>query len=189
MLQAPVMTAAGQGVIGGRHRLAREHARRQLWGEADVVLAVGTRLQPQPLSWGIDDDAEDHPDGYRQEEVGRKHRPEIGIVGDAAAKLGLAAGWASTPPSATAARGRRDEAGRDQGAARQAGAAGAYLEAIRAALPEDGILVDELTQIGYVARLAFPVYKPRAFLRGYQGTLGYGYATALGAKVASPTRR
>ena len=31
-----------------------------------------------------------------------------------------------------------------------------YLEAIRKALPEDGILVDELTQMGYAARLAYP---------------------------------
>ena len=63
----------------------------------------------------------------------------------------------------------------------------AYLEAIRKALPEDGILVDELTQMGYVARLAWPTYKPRTFLSpGYQGTLGWGYATSLGAKVAKP---
>ena len=37
----------------------------------------------------------------------------------------------------------------------------AYLEAIRAELPEDGIFVDEFTQVGYVSRLAFPVYAPR----------------------------
>jgi acetolactate synthase-1/2/3 large subunit len=63
----------------------------------------------------------------------------------------------------------------------------AYLEAIRKALPEDGILVDELTQMGYAARLAYPTYKPRTFLSpGYQGTLGWGYATSLGVKVAKP---
>jgi acetolactate synthase-1/2/3 large subunit len=63
----------------------------------------------------------------------------------------------------------------------------AYLEAVRAALPEDGIFVDELTQMGYAARVGFPVYRPRTFLTaGYQGTLGWGYATALGAKVAKP---
>jgi acetolactate synthase-1/2/3 large subunit len=63
----------------------------------------------------------------------------------------------------------------------------AYLDAIRKALPEDGILVDELTQMGYAARLAYPTYKPRTFLStGYQGTLGWGYATSLGAKSARP---
>ena len=40
----------------------------------------------------------------------------------------------------------------------------AYLDAIRAELPEDGIFVDEVTQVGFAARLALPVYKPRTFL-------------------------
>ena len=61
----------------------------------------------------------------------------------------------------------------------------AYLEAIRKALPEDGILVDELTQMGYAARLAWPTYKPRTFLSpGYQDNLGWGFATALGVQDA-----
>ena len=60
-----------------------------------------------------------------------------------------------------------------------------FLEAIRAELPEDGIYVDEVTQIGFAARLALPVYKPRTFLSpGYQDNLGWGYATALGAQDA-----
>jgi acetolactate synthase-1/2/3 large subunit len=60
-----------------------------------------------------------------------------------------------------------------------------YLEAIRDELPEDGILVDEVTQLGFAARLAFPVYKPRTFLSpGYQDNLGWGFATALGAADA-----
>jgi acetolactate synthase-1/2/3 large subunit len=54
-------------------------------------------------------------------------------------------------------------------------------------LPEDGIFVDEVTQVGFVARLAFPVYKPRTFMSpGYQDNLGYGFATALGAQDARP---
>ena len=63
----------------------------------------------------------------------------------------------------------------------------AFLEALRAELPEDGIYVDEVTQIGFAARLAFPVYKPRTFLSpGYQDNLGWGFATALGAQHARP---
>jgi acetolactate synthase I/II/III large subunit len=62
-----------------------------------------------------------------------------------------------------------------------------YLDAIRAELPDDGIWVDEVTQIGFVARLAFPVYRPRTFLSpGYQDNLGWGFATALGAQHARP---
>ena len=39
--------------------------------------------------------------------------------------------------------------------------------------------------MGFAARLAFPVYKPRTFLSpGYQDNLGWGFATALGAQDA-----
>ena len=64
-----------------------------------------------------------------------------------------------------------------------------FLDAIRAELPEDGIFVDEVTQIGFAARLLLPVYKPRTFLSpGYQDNLGWGFATALGAQHARPRR-
>ena len=54
-------------------------------------------------------------------------------------------------------------------------------------MPEDGIFVDEVTQVGFAARLLFPVYKPRTFLSpGYQDNLGWGFATALGAQHARP---
>jgi acetolactate synthase-1/2/3 large subunit len=63
----------------------------------------------------------------------------------------------------------------------------AFVDVIRAAMPEDGIYVDEVTQIGFAARLAYPVYKPRTFLSpGYQDNLGWGYATALGVQHARP---
>ena len=61
----------------------------------------------------------------------------------------------------------------------------AYLAAIRAELPEEGIFVDEVTQVGFASRLAFPVYQPRTYISpGYQDNLGYGFATALGAQDA-----
>ena len=60
-----------------------------------------------------------------------------------------------------------------------------YLEAIRAELPEDGIFVDEVTQVGFASRLAFPVHHPRTYISpGYQDNLGWGFATALGAQDA-----
>ena len=49
--------------------------------------------------------------------------------------------------------------------------------------------MDEVTQIGYVARFALPIYKARTYVTsGYQGTLGYGFPTALGVKVAHPDK-
>jgi acetolactate synthase-1/2/3 large subunit len=65
-----------------------------------------------------------------------------------------------------------------------------FLHAIRAALPADGIYVEEVTQVGFASRLAFPVTTPRTFLSpGYQDTLGWGYGTALGAQAAAPGRK
>jgi acetolactate synthase I/II/III large subunit len=63
-----------------------------------------------------------------------------------------------------------------------------FLRAMRNALPENGILVDEVTQMGFAARLAFPVDRPRSFFAGYQDNLGYGFGTALGVKAACPDR-
>src|SRR5207302_4335456 len=83
---------------------------------------------------------------------------------------------------------------RDEMAARQAklkarlaslGPLAAFLEAIRNALPEDGILVEDVTQMAFAARVAYPVYKPRTYISpGYQDNLGSGFATALGAQDA-----
>ena len=64
-----------------------------------------------------------------------------------------------------------------------------WLGAIRDVLPRDGIFCDEITQCGFASWYGFPVYAPRQHINcGYQGTLGYGYATALGVKVAHPDR-
>lgn len=65
----------------------------------------------------------------------------------------------------------------------------AYLDVMRAVLPEDGIIVDDLSQVGFTSWFGYPVYRPRTYIQsGYQGTLGSGYGTALGAKVACPDK-
>ena len=192
MLDAPVMTGRmGQGVIDGRHRLSvTMPAGYRFWGETDVVLAVGTRLQPQLQNWGIDSELKIIRIDIDGEELDRQSKPEIGIIGDATATLRALAGKLAKHNSKRAGRAEAVAEIKASSAKKIRDTIGpqiAYLEAIRAALPEDGILVDELTQVGYAARLAYPTYKPRTFLStGYQGTLGWGYATSLGAKVAKP---
>ena len=63
----------------------------------------------------------------------------------------------------------------------------AYLDMLREVLPHDAIVTDELSQVGFASWYGFPVYEPRTFITsGYQGTLGSGFPTALGAKVANP---
>ena len=64
-----------------------------------------------------------------------------------------------------------------------------YIDAIRTALPDDGVAVVDYTQVGYVATSLMPVHRSRTLLTpGYQGTLGFAYATALGAKIGAPDR-
>ena len=61
------------------------------------------------------------------------------------------------------------------------------LKTIREELPDDGILVDELTQVGFASRIVYDAYLPRTYLcTGFMGTLGWGFQAALGAKVAKP---
>ncbi len=192
MLQAAVVSfSGGKGIVSDRHYLAQSAlAGHELWREADVVLAVGTRLHQPQLRWGIDRDLKLIRIDIDPVEITRYFKPALGIVADAKAALGAlhtALGrLAPSPPS------RRDEletlksatlAGLDQ----RLGPQCEYLRAIRAELPDDGIYVEDLTQVGYVGRMAFPVYHPRSYIHsGYQGTLGFGFATALGAKVGRP---
>ena len=61
--------------------------------------------------------------------------------------------------------------------------------AIRNALPDDGILVQGMTQMGYYSRNYFPVFASRSYLTASShATLGCAYPLALGAKVAAPDR-
>src|SRR5215813_12342235 len=52
-------------------------------------------------------------------------------------------------------------------------------------LPREGIFVGELCQVGFTSYFGFPVLAPRSYIsEGYQGTLGFGFPTALGVKIA-----
>jgi acetolactate synthase-1/2/3 large subunit len=192
LLEAPVISfTSGKGIVDDRHYLAQSAlAGHQLWREADVVLAVGTRLNQPQMRWGLDPDLTVIRIDIDPTEFARFAKPAVGIVADA--KLALAALHFALDRRAAKPRSRRAElealkAGTSARLAARLGPQCAYLEAIRAELPDDSIFVQDLTQVGYVGRIAFPVYRPRCYIHsGYQGTLGFGFATALGAKVARP---
>jgi acetolactate synthase-1/2/3 large subunit len=65
----------------------------------------------------------------------------------------------------------------------------AVLDDIRQTVERNAILVWDQTKPAYWAARAFPVYEPRSFLYPGFGTLGYGFPTALGAKVGMPDRQ
>jgi acetolactate synthase-1/2/3 large subunit len=187
MLQAPVLGyRRGRGVLTSRDPLSVTlPLGHDLWREADVVLAVGTRLFYPLAHWGIDDNlALIHIDADAAE-PGRVARPAVTVVGDAKAILRRLL-------DVLPAHNRRRPSRKDEMLERQARMGKrlarlkpqlAFLAVIRDELPDDGIFVDEVTQIGFAARIALPVYKPRTFLSpGYQDNLGWGFATALGAQ-------
>lgn len=195
MLQAPVvMSSNGRGALDSRHYLAQNMvAGRELWRDADVILSVGTRLV-QPLTmWGADDEMTYIQMDVDPEEIGRNYEPNIGIVADA--RLGLTGLLDRVGKYTNGSRDSREDELRAlqqkvDDLLHEINPQAAFADAIRAELPEDGILVNESTQVGYWSNMGFPIYKPRTFLTsGYQGTLGYGFATALGAQAGNMHNR
>jgi acetolactate synthase-1/2/3 large subunit len=161
----------------------------ELWREADVVLGIGTRMYYAFQQWGADDGLAVVRINDDPAEPARVQKPAVALIGDAAPILrrlldAMPARNGKRPSRADEMRERHARLNvRLEKLAPQL----AYLAAIRAELPEDGILVDEVTQMGFAARLAYPVYKPRTFMSpGYQDNLGWGFATALGVTHARP---
>jgi acetolactate synthase-1/2/3 large subunit len=187
LLQAPVLAyRRGRGVLDSRDPLSVTlPLGRELWGEADVVLAIGTRLFHGFTQWGLDKELAIVRVDADPEEPERFARPEVALIGDARSILRC---LIDALPGHHRASRRAEMAERQAGMRRRLAKLEpqiGFLDAIRAELPEDGIFVDEVTQLGFAARLLFPVHRPRTFLSpGYQDNLGWGYATALGAQHA-----
>ena len=193
-LQAPVFaTGEGRGAISDRHHLSLgpisfgRDSYRERRAEHDLILAVGTRMAMPALLSGqqvvqIDID---------EAEIGRNYANTVGMVGDARATL--EALYRQLQERMAPRPSRREElealyAARFDGSD-EPEPLKSFMRAIRAATPDDGIIVQDFTQLGYYSRAHCPIYAPRSFITpSYFGTLGYGYATALGAKVGQPDR-
>lgn len=189
LLEAPVIAyRRGQGVLSARHRLSvNMPIGHRLWKDADAVLAIGTRLLIQQTQWGVDASLPIVRIDIEPEEPARLAPPAVSLVGDAgdyaAALLGAVPAHNIKRPAIDLAPYRAWLFERLSRLEPQV----SFLRALRHALPENGVFVDEVTQLGFASRLAFPVYAPRTFLSpGYQDALGWGYGTALGVKAARP---
>lgn len=196
-LHAPVLTSTqGKGSIPDDH----PYSVGNLWEpgnpvenllrEADLVLIFGSKLGAMetnyqqmplpPIRIRVDADPQ---------EILRNYPPTIPIVADcrltARALLEAlrherlqCAGWSPDEVAAVRQKALARAWGHEQAA---------YIRAIRSALPRDGILVVDMTMMGYVANRFYPVYTPRSYLfpTGY-GTLGFALPAAIGAKIARP---
>ena len=191
ILEAPVCAfRMGRGVLDSRHHLSvTMPTGYRLWKDVDVVLGIGTRMQPHQQIWGTDSDMKVIRIDLCPEELVRICCPDIAIVGNAAPVLrALANAVAKHNVKRASRKGELSEAhAKTMQAFDGLHPQLEYSNAIRDALPEDGIFVDELTQVSYVSRIFMPVYTPRTFLTsGFQGTLGWGFAAGLGVKVGKP---
>ena len=191
-LGAPVVAGwMGQGVMDGRSPLSVSlTVAHRLWPEVDVALAVGSRFQRVQMDWGLDEALKVVRIDLDPLEIARHARPEVALLADASEALeALLPQIGATERAVWRARVATVKEEVWALYRRELAPQLAWIEAMRSALPEDGILVEDLTQIGYVSRIAFPVHGPRQYISsGYQGTLGMSYPVALGAKIACPER-
>lgn len=189
-IAAPVTcNRMGKGVVSDRHPLAINNpVAHALWADVDLVIGLGSRLQNHRMMWGMDESIKVIHVDIDGDELNRISSPTVGICGDVGDVVGALLQELGDRP-----HGREDwltqvaqtkaqvMATLHHHLAPQMG----YINAIRTSLPDGGILVEELTQIGYVSRMLYPTYQPRTYIsHGYQGTLGWGLATALGVAHA-----
>lgn len=195
MIDAPVVAfRSGRGIVSNAHELGLTMAAAyKLWPQTDLMIGIGTRMElPTMFRWPF------RPDGLKSIRIDidpvetRRLITDVSVVSDAkAGTADLIAAVSKVGYSKTAGR---------RGTIREASAASlqeiqkvqpqmAYLNILREVLPHNAIVTDELSQVGFASWYGFPVYEPRTFITsGYQGTLGSGFPTALGAKVANPDK-
>lgn len=209
-LDAPVAAfRGGRGVVPEDHALGiSSYAAFRLWPETDVLVGIGSRVEMPYMRWtgmmSLVDRPQAPPHLIRIDIDPAEMRrlvPHAGIVADAEA------GTRALLAALRRLRGRKSAAkspgqGANEARARIAAVKAetrsayekiqpqlAYLDVIREVLPRDGLFVTELSQVGFTSYFAYPVYAPRTYIsEGYQGTLGFGFPTALGVKVAHPDK-
>ncbi len=196
LIDAPVVAfRSGRGIVSNAHELGLTMAAAyKLWPQTDLMIGIGTRMELPASSfrWPF------QPQGLKSVRIDidpvemRRFTPDVAVISDAKAGTSelLAAvrkaGYRKTG-------GRRAEIAAANAAAlrdiQQVQPQMAYLDVLREVLPKNAIVTDELSQVGFASWYGFPVYEPRTFITsGYQGTLGSGFPTALGAKVANPDK-
>ncbi len=193
VLEAPVFARyMGLGVLDSRHRLhAYLTMGRDLWPDADVVVGIGTRMEFPNVEWGVRESQQIVQINIDPAELDRYRTGTLGIGGDAAEACRMLVDALGRHN-----RSREDRTGelaelRARHFERIAHLEPqlSYLRAIRSVMPDDGIIVEDVTQIAFVAHIAYEHRRPRSYLAtGAAGTLGAGVAHGIGAAVAAPAR-
>jgi acetolactate synthase I/II/III large subunit len=190
LLQAPVSTRRmGHGVMDETDALfVPMGLAHRMWADVDLVLGIGSRVEFPLLQWGTAglDLIQINTDF---DELDRHGIGALGIHGDAAEVVPLLL--------ERLAHLQRPDRRAELGAQRAAFYNDiahlepqlSYLAAINDALPDDAILVEDSTQMTFVAHFAYQFRHPRTYLStGFAGTLGAGVAAGIGAKAGAPDR-
>jgi len=198
-LQAPVVGfRGGRGILGEDQELGLSMAAaRELWEDTDLIIGIGSRVEIPYMRWGGMLEYRDHIPGKQLIRMDtdplelEKLDTAAPILADSA--LGTAALTRLLADEGFQASDRSDAMLQAKATAaekiRECQPQMAYLDVIREVLPRDGFFVEELCQVGFASYFGFPVYQPRTYISsGYQGTLGFGFPTALGVKVAHPDK-
>ena len=190
---------SGRGVVSEDAELGvGSAAAHRLWPDTDLLIGIGSRLEMQYMRWMemahyLDAPPEGTPKLIRIDvdpKEMERFKPDVGVVADAAEGVRAliekvaARGFRQGDPDRIAAARAASEA-----EIREIQPELAYLDVIREVLPRDGYFVEELCQVGFASYFGFPIYEPRTYVTpGFQGTLGFGFPTAIGVKAAMPDR-
>jgi thiamine pyrophosphate-dependent acetolactate synthase large subunit-like protein len=172
---------------------AYTHELRDLISTSDVALVIDSRLGagrpgidklrlPQAI---VQIDRE-------PSEIGRLFPATMGLVADA--RLALDALLEALQDNAGDRASRAAEVAHvkhalDERARQTYGENLAFLEAVRAAVPRDGVIVADMTKLGYATAETLALYEPRTYIHPSElCSIGCGLPLALGAKVAAPEK-
>ncbi len=187
-IQAPVFSyRTGKGIVSARNALSLPvPAAHELWHEADVVITIGSHARMPLAKWGADENLTLISINVDPDEHHRFIKAKVAITADASeASDKLVEAMRFSRKADRSIIDRLHRAWNEKTSYIQPQMA--WLESIREILPDDGIFVDELTQAGFASRMLYKAHQPRTYLStGFMGTLGWGFQTALGAKVAKP---
>ena len=195
--QIPVMTSPqAKGIIPEDSHLAAGvnsavGPAKTVLPDTDLVIAIGTRLSLRGIS--IDEMPPILQIDVEQDQIGKQYPAELGIVGDAAETLTALISALTVDDSKLSKRRERAERLKKQFAdevIKLASPQVSVIDKISNVLPDDAIVVQGMTNIGYWSSAVLPMDSTRNYVTSsYFGTLGYAFPTALGCQTAFPERK
>jgi len=206
LLMAPVATTfMGKGAFPETHPLSLgsigmhgNPAANRLMGEADILLAVGTRFSDRATA-NLDTFAPNAKIIHIEidnAEINKNIEVDVPIVADAkvAMKMLLAATSKKLKKGEGKEWSKRVKDVKEKLSPLMKDlpkdlVPKTLLNELRKLLPENGIVTTEVGQNQMWSALYFKALKPRTFISsGGLGTMGFGFPAAIGAKVACPDR-